>query len=62
MASVMAWRPEPEPLKQLAGYLKDALSPHDKNAQKYAELVCLRRSRQRLNPRRRSFRLANIHL
>lgn len=35
----MAWQPEIEPLKQLVGYLKDALSGHDRNAQEYATLV-----------------------
>lgn len=35
----MAWQPEAETLNQLAGYLRDALSAHDKNAQKYAERV-----------------------
>ncbi|CAD6590850.1 MAG: hypothetical protein ASARMPREDX12_004754 [Alectoria sarmentosa] len=29
----MAWQPEAEPLKQLVGYLKDALSAHDRKAQ-----------------------------
>lgn len=42
MASTMSWQPDTEPLKQLVSYLKDSLSSHDKNAQKYAELVCLR--------------------
>jgi transportin-1 len=35
----MAWQPQEEPLRQLAQYLKDSLSGHDKNAQKSAELV-----------------------
>lgn len=35
----MAWQPETEPLRQLTGYLKDALSGHDQNAQKQATLV-----------------------
>lgn len=35
----MAWQPEPEPLRQLAGYLKDTLSGHDKQAQGNATLV-----------------------
>lgn len=37
----MTWQPEIEPLKQLAGYLKDALSGHDQAAQKHATLVRL---------------------
>ena len=35
----MAWQPEVEPLRQLVGYLKDALSGHDRHAQEYATLV-----------------------
>ncbi|KAI9675649.1 MAG: hypothetical protein M1817_001016 [Caeruleum heppii] len=35
----MAWQPEPEPLRQLAGYLKDSLSGHNPNAQKHATLM-----------------------
>lgn len=35
----MAWQPEVEPLKQLVGYLKDALSAHDQKAQKIATQV-----------------------
>ena len=35
----MAWQPEVEPLKQLVGYLKDALSAHDHKAQKTATQV-----------------------
>lgn len=36
MAALMAWQPEAEPLKQLVGYLKDALSAHDQEAQRNA--------------------------
>lgn len=36
----MAWQPEKAPLQELAGYLKDALSGHDQNAQRYATMVC----------------------
>lgn len=39
MAAPMAWQPEAEPLKQLVGYLKDALSAHDQKAQRYATQV-----------------------
>lgn len=35
----MAWQPQQEPLRQLAGYLKDSLSGHNHNAQKYATMV-----------------------
>jgi transportin-1 len=35
----MEWQPLEEPLRQLAGYLKDSLSGHDQNAQKHATLV-----------------------
>ncbi|KAL8766305.1 MAG: hypothetical protein Q9209_006895 [Squamulea sp. 1 TL-2023] len=35
----MAWQPEREPLLELVGYLKDALSGHDQNAQRYATLM-----------------------
>ncbi|KAI9796459.1 MAG: hypothetical protein M1835_003985 [Candelina submexicana] len=35
----MAWQPQEEPLRQLAGYLRDSLSGHDRNAQKYATLM-----------------------
>ncbi|KAL8675562.1 MAG: hypothetical protein Q9168_000074 [Polycauliona sp. 1 TL-2023] len=35
----MAWQPETEPLRQLVGYLKDALSGHDQNAQRYATMM-----------------------
>lgn len=35
----MAWQPELEPLRQLSGYLKDALSAYEPNAQKQATLV-----------------------
>ncbi|KAF6218093.1 hypothetical protein HO133_006505 [Letharia lupina] len=36
MAAPMAWQPEAEPLTQLVGYLKDALSAHDQTAQRNA--------------------------
>lgn len=36
----MAWQPELEPLRELVGYLRNALSAHDQKAQKYAEMVC----------------------
>ncbi|KAI9783346.1 MAG: hypothetical protein M1839_003880 [Geoglossum umbratile] len=35
----MEWQPLEEPLRQLAGYLKDSLSGHDQNAQKHATLM-----------------------
>ncbi|KAL6720428.1 hypothetical protein ACLMJK_002350 [Lecanora helva] len=35
----MDWYPEAQPLSQLAGYLKDALSGYDQNAQKHATLM-----------------------
>lgn len=35
----MAWQPEQEPVKELAGYLKDALNSLDQNAQRYATMV-----------------------
>ena len=35
----MAWQPQEEPLRQLAGYLKDSLSGHNPAAQKQATLV-----------------------
>jgi len=35
----MSWSPQPEPLGQLALFLKDSLNPRDKTAQKNAELV-----------------------
>lgn len=35
----MAWQPEQEPVRELAGYLKDALNAHDQDAQKYATMV-----------------------
>lgn len=41
----MTWQPEIEPLKQLVGYLRDALSGHDQNAQNYATLVRMRRNK-----------------
>lgn len=36
----MAWQPQQEPVRELAGYLKDALSARDQNAQKFATMVC----------------------
>lgn len=39
MAAPMAWQPEAGPLKQLVGYLKDALSAHDRKAQRVATQV-----------------------
>ncbi|THY88630.1 ARM repeat-containing protein [Aureobasidium pullulans] len=35
----MSWSPQPEPLGQLALFLKDSLNPRDKTAQKNAELA-----------------------
>ncbi len=35
----MAWQPEMGPLQQLAGYLKDSLTPRDHLAQKNATQV-----------------------
>ncbi|KAL1305316.1 hypothetical protein AAFC00_002218 [Neodothiora populina] len=35
----MDWTPQPEPLSQLAHYLRDSLSAYDKSAQKNAELA-----------------------
>ncbi|KAL8733157.1 MAG: hypothetical protein Q9166_002349 [cf. Caloplaca sp. 2 TL-2023] len=35
----MAWQPEKGPLQELVGYLRDALSAHDQNAQKYATMM-----------------------
>jgi transportin-1 len=35
----MSWSPQPEPLGQLAQFLKESLNPRDKTAQKNAELV-----------------------
>ncbi|KAI9849153.1 MAG: hypothetical protein M1837_005383 [Sclerophora amabilis] len=35
----MAWQPQAEPLRQLAGYLKDSLSGYDPDAQKHATLM-----------------------
>ena len=37
----MAWQPDEAQLKQLVGYLKDALSGQDQNAQRQATLVSL---------------------
>ena len=39
MATSGQWLPELEPMKQLVGYLKDALSAHDPTAQKNATEV-----------------------
>jgi hypothetical protein len=35
----MEWQPEEEPLRQLAGYLRDSLNSYDRNLQKNAEMV-----------------------
>lgn len=35
----MAWQPDGETLKQLVGYLKDALSGQDLNAQRQATMA-----------------------
>ncbi|KAL8833358.1 MAG: hypothetical protein Q9170_004311 [Blastenia crenularia] len=35
----MAWQPDEAPLQELVGYLKDALSGHDQNAQRYATMM-----------------------
>ncbi|CZR66133.1 related to importin beta-2 subunit (transportin) [Phialocephala subalpina] len=35
----MAWHPDPEPLRQLSGCLRDSLSGHNKTAQKQAEIM-----------------------
>ncbi|KAL8806307.1 MAG: hypothetical protein Q9182_001454 [Xanthomendoza sp. 2 TL-2023] len=35
----MAWQPERDPLQELVGYLRDALSGHDQNAQRYATMM-----------------------
>ena len=35
----MAWQPEQEPVRELAGYLKDALNSQDQDAQRYATMV-----------------------
>lgn len=37
----MSWRPEQEPVNELAQYLKDALNAHDQKAQRYATMVGL---------------------
>ena len=42
MATPIAWQPEREPLKQLVGYLKDALSAHNQEAQRHATHVSFR--------------------
>ena len=42
MAAPIAWQPEGEPLKQLVGYLKDALSAHNQEAQRHATHVSYR--------------------
>jgi len=41
MATSSLWQPEPGQMTQLVGYLKDALSGHDQNAQKNATMVSL---------------------
>lgn len=35
----MDWQPQDEPLRQLAGYLKDSLNAYDQGARKHAEQV-----------------------
>ncbi|KAL9116931.1 MAG: hypothetical protein Q9187_006536, partial [Circinaria calcarea] len=35
----MVWQPDQEQLRQLVGYLRDSLSGHDQNAQKYATMM-----------------------
>lgn len=35
----MDWQPQDEPLRQLAGYLKDSLNGYDQEARKHAEQV-----------------------
>ena len=35
----MEWQPQDEPLRLLAGYLRDALNSYDRNLQKNAEMV-----------------------
>lgn len=35
----MAWQPEQGSVRELAGYLKDALNSRDQNAQRYATMV-----------------------
>lgn len=35
----MAWQPDETQMRQLAGYLRDALDGRDQNAQKYATVV-----------------------
>lgn len=35
----MEWQPELEPLRELVGYLRNALSAHDQKAQQYATMV-----------------------
>jgi len=37
----MAWQPQDEPLRQLAGYLRDSLNGYDRAVQKQAEQVSL---------------------
>ena len=35
----MAWQPDTEQVKQLAGFLRDSLQGRDQNAQNYATMV-----------------------
>jgi len=37
----MEWQPQDEPLRQLAGYLRDSLNAYDRAVQKQAEQVSL---------------------
>ncbi|CRG89463.1 Importin subunit beta-2 [Talaromyces islandicus] len=37
----MEWQPEEEPLRQLAGYLRDSLNSYDRNLQKNAEMMLI---------------------
>lgn len=39
MAAQTAWQPELGQMRQLVGYLRDALSGHDQNAQRNATMV-----------------------
>ncbi|KAH8699067.1 putative importin beta-2 subunit [Talaromyces proteolyticus] len=37
----MEWQPEEQPLRQLAGYLRDSLNSYDRNLQKHAESMLI---------------------
>lgn len=52
----MAWQPQSGPLQEMVGYLKDALSGHDQNAQRHATMV-----RSLTSPVHR-FRRAKAHI